>query len=260
MPVLTALMTHLDAPRVHAQLDYLHALAPGSRFVVCHGGERSEFGRLEIEDAVFIEEPTLREPSGEQSHNEVFQRVHEGWVRDDPDVELAYFVEFDHLILRPDFEELLTAAAEQVGAGLMAKWAGPRDDTNWPHSLRYRDDDRVNRFFDSISRREDAGRRLGCLGNAMLFRRDALGALCALEDPPHVYVEMYVPTALHHLGFEVADFDVHGDLHMGVRWRPEFSVDEAIAAKQAGRAFVHPFKELDRLDAVLAAPGPPPQN
>jgi hypothetical protein len=91
----------------------------------------------------------------------------------------------------------------------------------------------------------------------MLLRRDALAAFCALDDPPDYYMELFVPTVVHHLGFDVVDMDATADLYMDVRWVPPFTVDEAIAAKRAGRAFVHPFKSADALDAVLAAPGPP---
>jgi hypothetical protein len=37
---------------------------------------------------------------------------------------------------------------------------------------------------------------------------------------------------------------------MGVRWLPEFGVEEARAAKRAGRSFIHPFKQIDALDAI----------
>jgi hypothetical protein len=88
----------------------------------------------------------------------------------------------------------------------------------------------------------------------MLFTRDALAAFhAATRDAPHAYLELFVPTVVHHLGFEVADVDRLGDLYATVRWRPEFEVDEAIAAKRAGRAFVHPFKRIDALERIAAA-------
>jgi hypothetical protein len=56
----------------------------------------------------------------------------------------------------------------------------------------------------------------------MLFRRDTLEAFASVTDAPHAYLELFVPTVVYHLGFDVAD---------------------------------HPFKALDALDAVRAAPG-----
>jgi hypothetical protein len=62
-----------------------------------------------------------------------------------------------------------------------------------------------------------------------------------------------VPTALHHLGFDVVDVDAVSDLYAAVRWLPEFGVDEAAAARRAGRAFVHPFKRIEELGALGGA-------
>ncbi|MEA2399060.1 MAG: hypothetical protein QOK25_2616 [Thermoleophilaceae bacterium] len=257
MAILTAVLTHLDAAAVERQLSYLHSLAPESRFVVCHGGRRTDFDALETGDALFIDDPSLRGPHFDQSMNQILQAVFEGYVRDDPAVELVYLIEYDHLILRGDFEQKLQDLASLSSAGLFAKNATPRNDTNWSHYLKIRDDGRLERFVRGISVRDDPGVRWGSLGPGMLFRRDALAAFCALHDPPPYYFELFVPTVVHHLGFGVADIDAISDLYMAVRWLPEWSVEEAIAEKRAGRTFVHPFKRLDRLPAIrqAAAPG-----
>jgi hypothetical protein len=141
-----------------------------------------------------------------------------------------------------------------MSAGLFANYASPRNDSNWPHFVRYRRDERLNLFFEQISRRDDPGLRFGCLGSGMLFRRDAPGDIAAVPDPPHAYVEMFIPSLTCHLGFDVVDFDAVSDLYAAGRWRPEYTLDEALAEKRCGRAFVHPFKRLDGLD--LVAPDP----
>jgi len=257
MRVLTAILTHLDAPTIERQLGYLHALAPGSRFVVCHGGKRADFDELDAADAVFIDHPSLRGGLYAQSFNEVLVAVYEGYVRDDPTIELLFVIEFDHLILRPDFERSLSELAERSGAGLIAKGTSVRNDTNWAHYVRYLEDRELERFFARVSRRDDAAVRWGCLGNGMLLRRAALRAFCELGDLPPRYVELFVPSLVYHLGFDVANADALGDLYMAVRWRPEYTLDDALAAARSGRTFVHPFKRLDRLDDVrAAAPAP----
>jgi hypothetical protein len=253
MAVLTAVLTHLDAERATRQLAYLRALAPRARFVLCHGGSRKDYDELAIEDALFIEDPSLRGPNKEQSYNEALTAVYDGYVRDDSTVELVYFTEYDQLILSGDFEESLAALAQRSPAGLFAKHASPRMDTNWPHSIRYRDDERLMQFIAGISRREDREQLWGCLGTGLLFRRDALREFCSVTDAPHAYLEMFIPTVVHHLGFEVANVDALGDLYANVRWRPPYTVEEAVAAKRAGRTFLHPFTELDGLDRVSQA-------
>jgi hypothetical protein len=252
--ILTAIITHLDAPAVRRQLDYLRALAPGSSFVVCHGGRREDYEQLGLESAVFVEDPSLRGPSAQQSYTAILKGVHDAYVQDDESVELVYFAEYDQLFLRGDFERDLLALAERSAAGLFAKNARPRDDTNWPHLARVRHDPRLNSFIDRISVKNGAGPRWwGCLGSGMLFRRTALSAFCEVEDPPDAYLELFIPTVVHHLGFDVVDVDALGPLYAAVRWRPEYGVEEAIAHKRAGRTFVHPFKQVDALPEVSAA-------
>jgi hypothetical protein len=251
--ILTAVRTHLPAALVTAQLDYLRALAPGSRFVACHGGRRADFEDLPEGDALWIEDPTLRGHHFDQSLNGTLRTLHEEIVEPDPSIDFVYLIEFDHLILGPGFEKPLLALAERHDAGLLAKRAAPRNDTNWSHHLRYRDDPALARFFRGISRRDDPDVRFGSLGTAYFLRRDALAALAALEDPPPCYFELFVPTAAHHLGFRVVDVDAVSDLYATVRWVPEFSVAEALEARAAGRLFVHPFKRLDDLAALDGA-------
>src|SRR5437764_673216 len=155
MGVLTAIITHLDAPRVEAQLGYLAALAPQSRFVVCHGGRREDFDELVRDgvDALFVEDRSLRGANRDQSYTGLLRALWEQRAEGDTGAELVYLIEYDHLILSPDF-------------------------------------------------------------------------------------------------------DLYGDLYAAVRWRPEYGAEDAIAEKAAGRAFVHPFKELEALNRIRETPVP----
>lgn len=250
MALLTAVLTHLPAPLVRKQIDHLRALSPASRFVACHGGSRADFAGLSESDAVFVDDASLRGPHFAKSLNDTLRTLHAAFVRDEPDVEHVYVVEYDHLILSGDFERALTGLAAATGAGLLGKAASPRNDTNWPHYLRVRDDEALNDYIAAVSRRDDPQVRFGCLGTGLLFRRDAFDAFCTLDSPPPGYVELFVPTLVHHLGFDVVDVDAVSDLYMDVRWLPEFDIAEVRAAKRAGRTFVHPFKRIDAIDAL----------
>lgn len=252
MSVLTVIITHLDPPRVGKQLDYLRSVTPESGFVLCHGGSRSDFAELPHDRALYIEDPSLRGPAKHQCYNEILRRVYETYVRDDPGVELVYFIEYDHLILSPRFEQELESLAERSDAGLFAKCVSPRNDTNCPHFARSRHDQRLNRFFEEISQRDDPAVRWGCLGDGMLFRRETLAAVAAVSDPPHGFMELFIPSLVYHLGFEITDVDAISDLYTGLRWRPDFTVKEALAAKRAEQSFLHPFKSVEALDLILA--------
>jgi hypothetical protein len=248
--LLTAIITHLDPQRVGKQLVYLRSIAPDSEFVLCHGGSRSDFEELPRDRAIYIEDPSLRGPAKDQSYNEILRRVYETYVRDDPSVELVYFIEYDHLILGPRFEQQLESLAERSDAGLFAKCVSPRNDTNCPHFARSRHDERLNRFFEEISLRDDPGVRWGCLGDGMLFRRETLAAVAAVSDPPQGFMELFIPSLVYHLGFEITDVDAISDLYTRLRWRPEYTIEDALAAQRRGEVFLHPFKDVGRLDLL----------
>jgi hypothetical protein len=251
LAVLTTILTHLGAPHVERQLACLRTLAPGSRFVILHGGKRADFDQLTEPEAVFIEDPTLRGPHYDKSANDQLRAIYERWVRDDPSIDLVYIVEYDHLILRGDFEQRLEELADRSPAGLFAKAASTRNDSNWAHYLRLRGDARLNDYIASISRRDDPSIRWGCLGTGLLLRREALEAFCALASPPPLYIELFVPTVLYHLGFDIADIDALGDLYTAVRFLPQMSSQEILAAYHAGKFFAHPYKGVDVLESIV---------
>jgi len=102
-----------------------------------------------------------------------------------------------------------------------------------------------------VSVREDHHARLGCFGPGILFRRDALAAAASvIHDAPPLMQEAMLPTLVHHLGFAVADVNELGDLYAAIRWRPDFTLEEANEAKRTGRTFVHPFKRMDQLSEL----------
>ncbi|MBV9213159.1 MAG: hypothetical protein JOZ25_05885, partial [Actinobacteria bacterium] len=164
MAVLTAILTHLRAQSVREQFDFAQQVAPESRFVVCYGGGREEFARLDGSvEALFIDDPTLRVPHHDRSYLGLLQTLYNSCVRDDPRVELVYLLEYDHLILSAEFETRLTQLAARSDAGLLGKAAGRRNDTNWPHFTRYRNHDGFADFIARVSRRDDPEDRYGCL-------------------------------------------------------------------------------------------------
>jgi hypothetical protein len=252
--LLTAVLTHLGAPVVREQLAYLRGLSPENPFVACHGGTREDFGDLDENDALFVKDPSLRGPHFEKSINRTLATLYVARVKDDPSIDYVYLVEYDHLILRGGFADALTSLSRDHDAALLGKHAGRRNDTNWPHYLSSRDDEELNGFIAAISRRDDPAARFGCLGTGILLRRDALEAFCSLPGLPDRYIELLLPTIVYHLGFDVLDVDAVSDLYMSVRWLPEFTVAEAVAARRSGVHFVHPFKRLHRLGDITGAP------
>lgn len=240
--IATLLVTHLDAEGVAASLAQF---PPGAKVVVCHGGTREDFAAVAHPDKLFIEDPSLRGPTERQSYTEVLRRAYREVIAADEAIDLVYLAEYDHVILRPDFEHALRAAIDHVGADFLGKNCSRRDDTNWPHALRARQDPRLR------------GLELwGCLGTGMLMRRPVLEALAARDELPG-YLEIAVATAVRALGFRLDDVDRFSDLYAYVNAPPEKDRASVEEARSRGHFFVHPFK---RVRELRATPGTSPTS
>lgn len=246
--ILNVLVTHLAPAAVEQQLRYLRAVCPSSRFVVCYGGREPDFAALSAPERVFLTDPTLRGPPRTlQSYNAMLQAIWDTWVRDDAGVDVIYVFEYDHLILRDDFEAALLAVMARTRADFMGKNCSERTATNWEHYTRFRRDRRLRAFLADISVREDPTRLFGCLGDGFVLKRDPLAAFAMTHEHPPCYGELYLPTLLHHLGFRVVDIDHASPIYANVRYEPEYSLDDVLTAQRAGEHFVHPFKDTAAL-------------
>lgn len=251
---LTAVLTHLDPDRVHETLDALRLVTEENHVFVCHAGRREDFDRIEFSGKVFVDDPTLRGPERHlQSLSQVFEAVWRTRVQGDEGIDSLYLIEYDHLILDPSYEQRLRDLAVRTGADFLGKTCVDRTATNWEHYVRFRRDARLLSHLRARSTRDDPGKLFGCLGDGMWLVRAALEAYVEAAPHPPCYVEVYVPTLLHHLGFRVVDIDQHSDLYRDVRWDRPFAPDEAIGRFKDGAVFLHPVKDRDALRRLAGA-------
>ena len=253
---LNVLVTHQGRRGTALILDHLARTCPESRFVVCHGGRRPDFEAIEHPEKLFITDPTLRAPPrSTQSYTELLTAVQRAFVAEDPEVESIYVFEYDHVILRGDFESSLAAAVTRSGADFLGKSCVDRTGTNWHHYTRYRDDVALLDHLANISVRDDPRRIFGCLGDGFWLTRRALQAYVSAPAAPPCYGEVLLPTVIHHLGFRIADLAALGDLYDHVRYQPVYRLDELEQMRDGGATFVHPFKEIDVLPLLASGPG-----
>jgi hypothetical protein len=251
MSTLNVVLTHLPAEQVRERMELLQLVAGEGRFVVCYGGERSEFERIDWKDKLFVDDPTLRGAEQHlQSWTRIFEAAWHGYFDDDPELDSLYLFEYDHLVLDAGFERRLRQLAAATGADFLGKNCVDRTATNWEHYVRFRRDERLLAHLRRLSVRENQERLFGCLGNGMWLSRRALESYVAVGEHPPCYCETYVPTLLHHLGLRVVDIDAHSDIYRHVRWVPPFSIAEVLELALAGAAFVHPVKDPG-VDAAL---------
>jgi hypothetical protein len=256
MSQLNVLLAHQDGARVDANVAYLRAVAPTSRFVVAHGGRREDFEAVTHPEKVFVDDPSLRgAPRSYQSYHVALGELQRAFFLADPAVASLYVFEWDHIVLRGDFEARLGELAARTGADFMGKTCVERTGTNWHHYTRFRRDPALLAHLREHSVREDPTRLYGTLGNGFWMTRDALAAYTAVRDRPDAYGELYVPTLVHHLGFALVDIDgADGELYRHVRYEPELSLAELLAIKRAGACFAHPFKGPAPWEELLRAP------
>jgi|SRR5215211_1202962 len=252
MALLTVLLSHLSASAVEASVDHVRRMAPDSRLILCHGGRRPDFDAVRFEDKLFIENRGLRGPSAAfQSYNDTLGEVFDRFVAPDESVDKILMLEFDQVLLSREFTQRLIQLMDNSGADLLGKTCVDRTATNWWHRVRYRDDPVLLRFLESVSTREDRRRLYGCLGTGFAMRRQVLEAYTAVTHPEHIYVELYLPTLVHHLGFRVDDIDRYGDLYAHVRSRPPYDLAAALELQRAGAVVLHPFKDVEDLPRLV---------
>jgi hypothetical protein len=252
--MVTAVIAHLRAEEVHERLGLLRAVSPRARFVVCYAGTPDEFERIELEDKVFVDDPTLRGPEQHlQSLTSTFEALWGECFESDGDLDSLYVIEYDHLVLDPSFEDRLRELACSTGAHLLGKNGVERTATNDEHYIRFRSDVRLLAHLRLLSVREDPRRMFGCLGDGIWISRPALQAYVEVREHPLCYCETYVPTLVHHLGYRVVDVDAHGSLYRHVRWVPPYDAEQAVAAFRDGTVFMHPVKDRGAVRAVREA-------
>lgn len=243
MSLLTVVLTHLAAPAVDAHIRYLLALDPRADVVLCHGGRREDFELVQWPDKLFLEEPSLRgAPFSFQSYNELLLCIYRQYM-EDGDWSAAMLLEYDQIPLRTDYLDRSLDAFERGGADFLGIDCGPRNDTNWLHYIRFRDDPGLLTFLAERSTRDDPRLLFGCLGTGFLIGREALAAFASVEHYSPCYVELYLPTIVYHLGFRVADLSALTDFGHAVRHAPVYNLQEARKLQATGATFVHPFKD-----------------
>ena len=161
----------------------------------------------------------------------------------------VHLAEYDHVPLSADFNALQVAASEREGAGVLGYAVARVDGTSNPHYLYHAAEPEFHRFWERISERADKDVVLSMLGTGSLWTRAAFEAVAAVPEPFPIYLELYLPTLAHHLGYRVRAFrsplacgsiHIKGDL-----------CDEIPAAKSAGAWSIHPVKSLWDRPAIL---------
>ena len=151
-----------------------------------------------------------------------------------------HFAEYDHLPLIPDFNALQLARLEEERADVMAFQLTRVDGTNQPHFLDHAYEPEFLTYWSTFSVRDDKSIILSMFGSGTFWTLEAFKAVAAQMEPFPIYLELYLPTMAHHLGFRLRDWGQQNDF---VRSLGDF-VDRIDEARRRGAWLLHPVKTL----------------
>ena len=238
---LTLLLTHQTAPQVARMLTYWRDFVSAADILIAYGGPAAEFSRLDHDRRIFIDSPRLKTKDHQrqkQSYQDLFYAARQ-WLRGKP-YRFVHFVEYDQVPVRADFVSLHQAFLNAEACDVAGFHVVRVDGTSNPHFLNHASDPDFMSFWRTMTVRDDGSVVLSMFGSGSFWRREAFDAVAALRDTPRVYLELFIPTAAHHLGFRVRGMVRQQRFVRNVgELRPRMA-----EAQAAGAWSVHPVKTL----------------
>jgi N-acetylglucosaminyldiphosphoundecaprenol N-acetyl-beta-D-mannosaminyltransferase len=210
---------------------------------IAFGGTFNDFESLDYPRKVFIEGSSLRVEDNQrekQSYTGIFRAMAAVVEREMPDY--IYFSEYDHVPLVSDLNCRQVDVITSENADVMGHWLYRVDGTSNHHMLYHETDPAFLPFWKSVSRREDTGVVLSMLGTGSFWTREAYLAIARNPQEISCYLELYLPTLVHHLGFRVRGWNDREHLLSNL---PSRSISIELGREQ-GCWTVHPIKNFKK--------------
>jgi hypothetical protein len=239
--VMNLVLTHEAGARFNMLRERWKSVCADENLWIAFGGSREQFDLLDYPRKVFIDDPRLRRRDNQrekQCYAGIFRAMAEIVEQEAPD--FIYLCEYDQLPLISDLNQRQVEELEAEGADVMGHWLYRINGTGHYHELYHEADPEFLPFWKSLSLREDPKLILSMFGSGSLWTREAFLAIARQVQSIECYLEIYLPTLAHHLGFRVRRW--REDRHL-ISNLPSLSVTEDVALKR-GCWTVHPVKEL----------------
>jgi N-acetylglucosaminyldiphosphoundecaprenol N-acetyl-beta-D-mannosaminyltransferase len=226
--VLNVVLTHLDGERLLRTKERWRDVCREEDLWIAYGGKQRNFRNLGMERSVFIGDAGLRREDNQrekQSYTGIFHAMAPVVEKERPDY--IFLCEYDHVPLRPDLNALQVAEITAEGADVMGHWLYRVDGTSHYHMLYHQSDPGFLRYWQSVSRREEKGVVLSMFGSGSLWSREAFLAIASRTQQIPCYLELYLPTLAHHLGYRVRCWDESRHMISNLPSR-KWTIDEAM--------------------------------
>ncbi len=241
---LNIILTHQPPPCVERMLAWWKRCAPREDVLLAFGGSEENFRGANHAQKFFVSDPRLRTKDHQremQSYTAIFREA-SAWMRG-RDFTHVHFCEYDHIPLAPDLNALQRARVTADGADVIGCRVMRVDGTSHPHFLHHSAIAGFREFWSRITRRDDPRVVLSMFVTGSVWTRGAFDAVASIAEPFPVYLEIWLPTLAHHLGFRVRDLP---DQNPFVRNLGDMA-GSMEAARRAGAWAVHRVKSLEGL-------------
>jgi hypothetical protein len=239
--VLNAILTHQPPGCVARMLEWWRKCVDLDHILIAAGGSESDFAGIAHPSKIFVDDPRLHTVDHQrelQSFTALYRAISEWLVG--RDYTHVLFCEYDHYPLVPDFNDRYLARISAEAADVIGCQVCRVDGTSDPHYLFHQTNPEFHPFWAKMTRRADPRVVLSMFGSGTFWTREAFDTVAATREPFPIYLEIYLPTVAHHLGFRVRDIP---DQNPFVQVLPDREHQRA-AALAAGAWAVHPVKRV----------------
>lgn len=241
---LNLILSHQPARAVDKMIAWWKNCVPKDSILIAYGGTKTEFEAISHEQKVLVEDPQLRTRDHQrefQSYTRLFRATAEFLRNSNQGFDFVHFAEYDHVPLAADLNDRQFERMEAESADVLAYHVNRVDGTNNPHFLYHVANPAFVYHWSKITVRSDPNVVLSMFGTGSFWSREAFLAVADFTEPFPIYMEIYLPTLAHHLGFRVRDLT---DQNQFVR-ALENEICSIDQARANGAWTLHPVKELN---------------
>lgn len=239
--VLNLLLSHQSPVQIGRMLAWWRQYTPPDQILLACNGDAAAFAEILHPQKIRIEDERLRtvkHSRERQSYTGVF-RAASDWLAG-RDFTHVHFAEYDQLPLVAGLNDKQVGRLEAERADVLAGELARVDGTNDPHFLYHAGLPGFFEHWASLSVRADKRVVLSTIGCNSFWKRQAFDAVARVDEPFRIYLELYLPTTAHHLGFRVRDW---GDQNRYVKSLGDFE-NQIETARRDGAWTIHPVKQL----------------
>ena len=239
--VLNLLLTHQAPAAIARMLAWWRDCCPPNNVLIAFNGPEEAFGRIAHLHKVRVVDDRLvtRQHSRErQSYTAIFRAASQ-WMAG-RDYTHVSFCEYDQIPLVPDLNERQVARLEEERADVLAFQLARVDGTNQPHYLYHKALPGFAEHWANLSVRREKTAVLSFFGTGSFWTRAAFDAVAATREPFPIYLELYLPTVAHHLGYRLRDWREQ-NRYVSSLGNFVYAIDQA---RREGAWTVHPVKTL----------------